>query len=385
MNLCIHCRHAEIDEWHEYGQFRRITSDCRPWSAGGHLGVCPHCATVQKPSTQAWLEECRRIYGDYHAYYQGKGAEQAVFLAGGLGQVRSKAFLTWIFSTLPPAETGRLLDVGCGNGNLLASMAELFPRWRLAGADLGEAHRSEIEAIPQVEWFHSQGLENLPGSFDLITAVHLLEHLDRPLPGLQILAASLKPGGRLAIEVPDLSSNPFDLLIADHASHFTASSLSRALEACGLQGRVFADVIPRELSVIAHSRQFLDDRSALDPGPAGADEVGGVRIMVERHLAWLRALLVSAREAANQGSKVALMGSSIAAGWLAAELPGRIECFIDEDSNRAGSSFLDLPILAPEQLPRNTLLLLPMTPATADSVAARMTAMGLRVVPPPPW
>lgn len=383
MSLCIHCRQAEIREWPGFGQFRRITSDCRSWSAGGHLGVCPHCATVQKPTTPAWLEECRRIYGDYHAYYQGKGAEQAVFLSGGLGQVRSKAFLTWIFSAIPPTEAGQLLDVGCGNGNLLASMAELFPRWRLAGADLGEAHRTTIEAIPQVEWFHSQGLENLPGSFDLITAVHLLEHLDRPWAGLRTLAASLKPGGRLAIEVPDLRSNPFDLLIADHASHFTASTLSRTLQACGLQGRVFEDVIPRELSVIVQSTRVQDDRSAV--GPAAGDEVDGARAMVDRHLAWLRALLAAARDAAGQSSKVALMGSSIAAGWLAAELAGCIDCFIDEDPNRAGSTFLDLPILAPEQLPRSTLLLLPMTPATAEPVAARMTALGLRVVLPPTW
>ena len=386
MNACIHCGHAAIREWPEFGRFQRITSDCRPWTAGGRLGICTRCATVQTPVTTAWLEECQRIYADYHAYHQGNGAEQAVFCSGGLGQARSATFLSWIFANIPPADSGRLLDFGCGSGNLLASMSERCPGWRLAGADLGELHRGEIEAIPNVEWFHSRGLEQLPGSFDLITAVHLVEHLDHPVLSLKDLTAALLPGGSLAIEVPNLRTNPFDLLIADHASHFTSASLRRTLVASGLSGEIHEDVIPRELSVIARRAEPAGPPPGSSAGDLPLmDALGTIQAEVDRHLAWLGALAALAHRLAAKGPKLALMGSSIAAGWLAGEVAGRIDCFVDEDPNRAGGAFLGRPILAPEQLPRDVTLLLPMTLPTAEAVAARMTAMGLSTILPPPW
>lgn len=387
MSPCIHCDRGEVLELPGYGSFRRITSDCRPWDAGGRLGICTFCATVQKPVTPAWLEECRRIYARYHAYHQGQGAEQAVFLPGGAGQARSKAFLSWVFGRVPAAAAGRLLDVGCGNGNLLASMSELFPGWRLAGADLGDGHRAEVEAIAHVEGFHNRGLEDLPGGFDLVTAVHLLEHLDQPVRSLGALAACLVPGGRLALEVPNLRSNPFDLLIADHASHFTPASLRRDLAAGGLRGAVHEDVIPRELSALVQRQESADAPKEGRPDLAGADadSLAATRTLVDHHLAWLLELRTLARQRADREGSVALLGSSIAAGWLAGELDGRASCFVDEDPARTGGSFLGRPILTPSELPKQASLLLPLPPATAGAVAPRMAALGLDVVLPPPW
>ena len=387
MSSCLHCGQPGLQEWPEFGRLHRITSDCRPWGAGGQLGICTTCAAVQKPVTEHWHEECGRIYGHYHAYHQGKGADQRVFLSGGAGLARSKAFLALVLAGIPPTATGRLLDVGCGNGNLLAEMSRLHPRWRLAGADLGEDHRAEIEAIPNVEWFHSTGWEDLTGSFDLVTVVHLLEHLDQPVQCLKALALCLAPGGRLAIEVPNLRTNPFDLVITDHCSHYTAASLHRVLAASGLRSQILEDSIPREITAIARGLEDADSPSGFLDGtePSKSEKVEEVRVLVEHHLDWLSALLKLARESASHGSKLAIMGSSIAAGWVAGELDGLVDVFIDEDPDRIGGSFLGLLILAPEKLPKNVPLLLPMTPATAVGVAARMTALGLHVILPPPW
>ena len=37
--------------------FRRITSDCRPWPAGGRLCACQGCGSVQKLVDDAWNRE----------------------------------------------------------------------------------------------------------------------------------------------------------------------------------------------------------------------------------------------------------------------------------------------------------------------------------------
>jgi 2-polyprenyl-3-methyl-5-hydroxy-6-metoxy-1,4-benzoquinol methylase len=385
MGLCIHCGHSTIRECPQYGQFHRITSDCRPWAAGGQLGICTHCATVQKPISETWIDECRRIYSDYNAYHQGNGAEQAVFQTDGFGLSRSRALLTWVFDTIPPVHDGQLLDFGCGGGHLLATMSELFPDWRLAGADLGDLHRAKIEGIPRVEHFHSGRLDQLPDSYHLITAVHLVEHLDHPSGTLKTLASHLHPGGRMVIEVPNLQANPFDLLIADHVSHFTVASLHRLLLASNLQGFLRENVIPRELSAIVQPRPESLPALAADDKPPAPDDLGTIQALVDRHLAWLKALLSLARQLAEETPPLALMGSSIAAGWLAGELGDKVACFVDEDPNRIGCSFLGRPILSPGELHSQATLLLPMVPSTASAVAERFTGIGIPCRVPPPW
>src|SRR5688572_32743287 len=106
---CIVCDAAAMIEVTEYPAFRRVTSDFRPWSAGGRLAVCQCCGTTQKPITEAWRTDCRSIYADYVAYRQ--GAEQSVFLDGKpIARSRSHVFLHWIMDAIGDRATGRALD-----------------------------------------------------------------------------------------------------------------------------------------------------------------------------------------------------------------------------------------------------------------------------------
>lgn len=379
---CLHCGAAELREWAEFGAFHQITSDCRPWRLGGRLGLCRLCGTVQKPLTDDWLAECKLIYANYHAYHQGKGAEESVFAPDGSRQARSSAFVAWVMSLNPLPAQGRLLDFGCGNGNLLTTVSERFPAWQLTGADVSDLHRQGIENIPNAEWRRSMPIGDLPGPFDMITAVHLLEHLPQPGPQLRLLAEKLGPEGRLAIEVPSLEANPFDLLIADHASHFTPTTLRRLLRSCGLDGPVVDDVIPREISALVayqghgHSGLMPQEPRAL---------VEATERLVERHLAWLADLRDLARTTRGQSRKLALMGSSVGACWLAGELHGEVDWFVDEDPHRIGGTLLDIPILAPADLSTQAALLLPMPIRTASTVALRLQALGLTPILPPRW
>ncbi len=96
-------------------------------------------------------------------------------------------------------EGGRLLDFGCGTGHLLKRLSSHFEAF---GYDAAPHARSESrsnapEAIILEEW------ESLPAaSFDVIVALHTLEHLPRPLPILESLTTKLVSGGLLFAVVP---------------------------------------------------------------------------------------------------------------------------------------------------------------------------------------
>ncbi len=95
---------------------------------------------------------------------------------------------------------GRLLDFGCGTGYLLKRLSAHFEAY---GYDASPFARTQCrstapEAVILEEW------ESLPAaSLDIIVALHTFEHLPRPLPTLQGLAAKLVSGGVLFFVVPN--------------------------------------------------------------------------------------------------------------------------------------------------------------------------------------
>ena len=103
----------------------------------------------------------------------------------------------------------RVLDVGCGPGNLLVALAADAPEL-LIGIDVDEVFlafgRSEIEnliAQPSVTpTLLRASLPTLPfadGTFDLVTCFLVMPHVSDDRLALMELARVLKPGGTLAI------------------------------------------------------------------------------------------------------------------------------------------------------------------------------------------
>lgn len=346
-----------------YETLGRVTSDCRPWPAGGALAVCQNCDAVQKPTDAAWQTEIAEIYRTYAIYSQSGGKEQKVFTSAG-GISRSATLLDQVIRSVVPPSAGRLLDIGCGNGELLANAARLLPGWRLSGTELSDQHRKTIESIPGIEAFHSGegSLEAARGPFDLVTMVHCLEHIPNPAAMLDALQDKIGSSGHLVVEVPDFRRNPFDLLIVDHCTHFSPDRLSEVTESSGFALDLLrTDLVPKELTLIAHSGV-----SATEKQNAGSDGNAG-----RQAVAWLGAVLGQARDCAAR-RPFGLFGTAIAAQWLFGCLPDAVEFFVDEDPDRVGRESNGRPILSPAQLPPGASVFVPLAPAVAAAVCARL-------------
>jgi len=123
----------------------------------------------------------------------------------------------------------RMLDVGSGLGVFPWAMAVRFPHWRIATIDpdeascdllqkkLGESLGKSTNTIDAVGHhvvskaaFHEPGVFNTAdfgdGGFDLVTLLHVLEHLLNPNDFLDNVAADMKDDGLLYVEMPDALS-----------------------------------------------------------------------------------------------------------------------------------------------------------------------------------
>lgn len=375
---CHVCGQSPLDIVTDYGNFFRVTSDSKPWPKGGRLFVCPACACVQKTVDAEWEAEVGVIYDSYSIYHQGEGAEQSVFdqTSGGASS-RSAHLINRLRSEVELPAEGRLLDVGCGNGAFLRAFNLDFPRWLLHGTELNAKYQTEVESIRGVEALHVGGPADVPGRFNVVTLVHVLEHIPDPQRLLTQLWDKLEPGALLVIEVPSFRRNPFDLLIADHITHFSKSTLLHSVQTAGYHVVVATeDWVPKELTVVA--RRGESRTSGTEPVSEP-----GLQPLLTR-LDWLSSILTMASELSTS-SRLGLFGTSIAATWLFEELAGRVDFFVDEDLNRAGRRYMDRPVYLPTDVPEGSHVLIALPLSFAAPVKARLEKHARRytlILPP---
>lgn len=375
-DACLICGGGPLRRVDGFRELPRVTSDCRPWPAGGELAVCPNCQTTQKPTDQRWHAEVQDIYRDYEIYFQSGGEEQPVFTQQSAAATpRSAALLAKLFDHHQFPEKGSMLDVGCGNGAMLKSFQAQIPGWSLTGTERSETHRQSVEAIGANATFINGAVADVLGEFDLITLIHSLEHFPDPVQTLQTLAGRLSDGGILLIEVPNYRANPFDLVIADHCLHFTRETIVPCLTGAGLAASSIADDwITRELSVVAERTE----ETILPGGMSSQKESPQLSTLVT----WLHQCLETARGESRTGP-IGLFGTSIAANWLFGGLGDQVSFFVDEDPRRAGTRHFDRPVHNPADAPKDATIFMPLPVQTARPIVERLNALGLRLAYPP--
>lgn len=118
-----------------------------------------------------------------------------------------------IFEWLPPTPQMRILEAGCGRGFYLRMYRHLSD-CALVGAELDGAilqiARQNVGSLPDI-LLNQADITRLPyasGSFDGVILSEVLEHIPEEGAALREIWRVLKPGGRVAITVPN-ANYPF--------------------------------------------------------------------------------------------------------------------------------------------------------------------------------
>jgi 2-polyprenyl-3-methyl-5-hydroxy-6-metoxy-1,4-benzoquinol methylase len=213
------------------------------------------CDACGLASTQPRLrpEQFAQFYPDtyYHVEPEtSSGTEQAAVTVGQRGCLggrverwRLEAIVRYgPYRSLHARRPGRLLDVGCGDGDLAVTFAG--HGWSVAGVEPSAlaAARASTKGVE----VHCGTLEDAPwahGTFDAIVFAHSLEHVPDPAATLSRAATLLRSGGMLVIAVPNFGSwqrrvfgaRWFQLDLPRHLQHFDARTLAALVRRAGLR------------------------------------------------------------------------------------------------------------------------------------------------------
>lgn len=139
----------------------------------------------------------------------------------------------------------RFLDFGCGSGELVRHMAKLglIAQGFEQGADFGRFAKNKLvetngakECEIHVGSWREMAFQ--PASFDIISCLHVLEHLNDPVGALRQVNTWLSDEGVLYLETPNMQGyhlKGFDCLHFAHVLGFSRDNLLFAAEQAGFK------------------------------------------------------------------------------------------------------------------------------------------------------
>jgi SAM-dependent methyltransferase len=136
---------------------------------------------------------------------------------------------------------GRFLDFGCGRGGFLLAMNDPMG----IGFEVGEPAASSVgpSQVTTGKFLDVSGGPGFEkGSFDLITAFDVFEHLPNLDEYVEVLSGLLKPGGHLVITVPDVDSwnarlagARWNMYLLEHLWYFNRETLKTFMKRAGFR------------------------------------------------------------------------------------------------------------------------------------------------------
>jgi SAM-dependent methyltransferase len=206
---------------------------------GATLRRCRACDTVSAASAA----DPDEIYVD--GYLKGEGGDFGLDLRGPGFQAYLRTVARRRLDLIQAAAPGArsLLDVGCGTGEVLLEARERG--WSVQGVepieDASREAREERGLDVRTATLEESGLPQ--AEHDVVSAFHVLEHIADSRAFLSSLARWARPGGWVAIEVPNFDSsirryhgsNWSGLRPLEHVVHFTPATLGAAFERVGLR------------------------------------------------------------------------------------------------------------------------------------------------------
>lgn len=225
MDNCILCG---TNNWHSYGSLDKFK-----------VVICRQCTLTKLAPTPS--DQDLELF--YKKHYRKQSNEEVVDQTViNYEQKRADRILPILKKHLPQ-KIEKTLDIGCSSGTLLSNISNIWGS-TLQGIEFNEIYSNFIleNKILDNNNLYNRPIEDLQETIsntDLITMVHVLEHVKNPLTSLQAINQVLSDDGFFYVEVPDIDT-PYGKLLGNyfityHLHYFSRTTLKQLLMKTGFE------------------------------------------------------------------------------------------------------------------------------------------------------
>lgn len=208
--------------------------------AYSEMQICLHCSFIQT-SIPFHDDDIMRLYRDYRSpsYNQERVRYEPTYaaIAAAVGQdeveiqTRTTALNAFLRRALPSRDLISILDYGGSDGKFIPDLP-------------GSKFVYEVSNIEPIQGIARVSDESDLGTYSLVLAAHIIEHVPEPLSLIRKLRNYVAPGGFLYIEVPQEISDRdreglqkgalrMEVSIHEHINSYCVLSVSSLLESAG--------------------------------------------------------------------------------------------------------------------------------------------------------
>jgi len=351
-----------------------ITSDCNKWQGSKPQFYVCNCNYVGKVLNDSYKDYLDRLYNSYEPYWQNRkhGTPKAAVSEQKSLDITSRKFLSrssllvsYLISKAILLEENyapcTILEYGCGSAPLIDALETCkIQNYVVDLADLNDIRYGVINQKSRFRKFYNITNQLLDQTYDLITLVHVLEHVDNPVELLNNLSKSLSDNGKLLVQIPNSSINPFDFIIADHLSHFSLVNILKLIQKTDLKLLDYSvETIPKEITLLLGKNQNEIEMPNFDD-----------HLDLPINFFYYYESLINKLTSEHE---IIIFGTSIGALWLTTEIQRRglkVAAYLDEDESRVGNNINYVEIKHPRNfnLPKSGVVLIPLAPILVTEV-----------------
>mgnify|MGYP003956007691 CR=1 FL=1 len=140
---------------------------------------------------------------EFDAYSDGytNALEDAVSFSGDDARYFADYKADQLSSIIDPGACAKILDYGCGVGNLSVAIHDHNPNWILHGFEISQDSLNCVPAALKSQGTFTTDLSDLDGNYDLTFLAGVMHHIvpENRLAALNSAVEHLKPGGKLVV------------------------------------------------------------------------------------------------------------------------------------------------------------------------------------------
>jgi SAM-dependent methyltransferase len=329
-----------------------VTSDVKRSNFIPVLCECSNCSHIFKIINIELLSSINLIYANYEIYKLSNGQPELINFTNNIS--KNQTLINFIELKINKSNPGKKLwlDYGCGNGSLIDEVKILYGEsFFIEGYDqYVESTRNDI----------TNKIENLESKvYDVISLVHVLEHVEQPVQLVKSLLKKLKQDGFIVINIPNIIMNPYDLFVVDHLHHFNKYSLNMISRILGNIKIDYYDLIDNQILAIVSNSKLQNNVNLNNVNLKSILQFTDNKI-----------------EAINSiRDSYYMFGTSVASQFLINNSTGKVINYIDENLNKIGKELNGIKTINLSDAKKDKTLVLPLGQEFSKNLFERLTKL----------